>query len=107
VAALRRELTIANRGVHGVVANQLFSPRSRYVSLVDANARRPKRDHFKKLDSTLKKNTAFIKKVKLVGPESIESVLIEMSKVSAKHTSIDRLHILIIVLFYSSIVRDI
>ena len=35
----------------------------------------------KKLDSTLKKNTAFIKKIRLVGPDNIAALLEELNKV--------------------------
>lgn len=43
-------------------------------------ATRPKRDFFKKLDSNLKKNTAFLKRVKLVGADNIDAVLLEYKK---------------------------
>jgi regulator of nonsense transcripts 2 len=43
---------------------------------------RPDRDFFKSLDSTLKKNTAFVRKVRLIAPDNAEATLLEASKLN-------------------------
>jgi regulator of nonsense transcripts 2 len=51
------------------------------ASGADKNAR-PDRNFFKALDSTLKKNSAFVRKVRTLAPDNAEAMLLEASKLN-------------------------